>query len=31
MRLSFIPMSYEIISIVCGFGLPQLKRAYLAS
>jgi hypothetical protein len=30
-RLWLIPMSYAIISIACGFGLPRLERAFLAS
>ena len=31
MRLWLIPMSYSIVSILCGFGFPRIENAYLAS
>jgi uncharacterized membrane protein len=31
MRLWLIPMSYAVISIACGVGLPRLEHAYFAS
>ena len=31
MHLWLIPLSYAVISIVCGLGLPRLEDAYFAS
>jgi uncharacterized membrane protein len=31
MRLWLIPMSYSIVSILCGFGFPRIENAYLTS
>ncbi len=31
MRLWLIPMSYAVVSIACGFGLPRIESAYFGS